>query len=166
MSTEITNVVATIPVAWDADGNPQHYLIDSDDAGLVVEALSKAGLLRGDRNDPAELWCPSVDVCGFCGDSECDGISCISGLNPDDPEPGDYDTINQLHGWLRRGRLAEQVERCLAEAENRPVHMSWRTSLYGRRVEKMQHIGQTRGGEYTEGWNALMAVLTRPGSDV
>lgn len=66
---------------------------------------------------PGELWCPSVDVCGWCGDSECGGIACIAALDPDRPE--DAESIEQLHGWLRRGQLAEQAERFLAIQENR-----------------------------------------------
>lgn len=70
-----------------------------------------------DLNDIDELHCPSVDVCGWCGDSECDGVGCIASLNPDDER--DHEAIERLHGWLRRGRLAEQAERFLAMAENR-----------------------------------------------
>jgi len=71
----------------------------------------------GYPNFDNELHCPSVDVCGWCGDSECDGIGCIASLNPDDP--ADHDGIEQLHDWLRRGRLAQQVEKYLAQQENR-----------------------------------------------
>lgn len=68
-------------------------------------------------------YCPSVDVCGWCGDSECDGIACIASLDPDNPE--DHDAIEQLHAWLRRGNLAEQMERALARAENRQWRGEW-----------------------------------------
>lgn len=64
-----------------------------------------------------ELHCPSVDVCAWCGDSECDGVACIAGLDPDSDE--DYEQINRLHAQLRRGELAMQVDRYLAEQENR-----------------------------------------------
>lgn len=64
-----------------------------------------------------EMYCPSVDVCGWCGDSECDGIGCIASLNPDDAS--DHPAIELLHNWLRRGQLAEQMEHALAHAENR-----------------------------------------------
>lgn len=30
---------------------------------------------------PHEMWCPSIDVCAICADSECDGIGCISDLD-------------------------------------------------------------------------------------
>lgn len=56
-----------------------------------------------------EMYCPSVDVCGWCGDSECDGIACIAALNPDDPN--DHDAIERLHSWLRRGQLTELLLR-------------------------------------------------------
>ena len=31
---------------------------------------------------PHEIWCPSIDVCAICADSECDGIGCISVTEP------------------------------------------------------------------------------------
>ena len=64
-----------------------------------------------------EMSVPSVDVCAYCGDSECDGISCIAGLEPDNPD--DHETIEELHALIRRGRLAEHAEHVLAHAENR-----------------------------------------------
>lgn len=64
-----------------------------------------------------ELHCPSVDVCAWCGDSECDGIGCIASLDPDNPD--DLEAIEQLHDWLRRGQLLQQLEIRLAQAENR-----------------------------------------------
>ena len=69
--------------------------------------------------DPSdsELSCPSVDVCGWCGDSECDGIGCIASLDPNDA--ADHEAIEQLHCWLRRGQLSEQSEKFLASQENR-----------------------------------------------
>lgn len=71
-----------------------------------------------ERRDPIEeLSCPSIDVCGWCSDSECDGIGCIASLDPNDRE--DHEAIEQLHDWLRRGRLLEQLEKFLAEKENR-----------------------------------------------
>jgi hypothetical protein len=68
-------------------------------------------------NDEYELHCPSVDVCAWCGDMECNGIGCIASLNPDDE--ADRDAINTLHAEIRRGRLLMQLERRLALAENR-----------------------------------------------
>ena len=64
-----------------------------------------------------EMWCPSVDVCAFCGDVYCDGIACIAALDPNDPD--DIPDVERLQGWLRRGRLSEQVDSYLAERENR-----------------------------------------------
>lgn len=66
---------------------------------------------------PEELSCPSVDTCAWCGDGECDGIGCMASLDPSDPN--DIEAIERLHGWLRRGQLAEQVDRFLAIQENR-----------------------------------------------
>lgn len=71
------------------------------------------------EDEDRELYGPSVDVCAWCSDSECDGIGCIASLDPDDER--DHPAIEQLHGWIRRGRFFEQVERVLAECENRPV---------------------------------------------
>ena len=64
-----------------------------------------------------ELWCPSVDVCAFCGDSECDGLGCIQDLNPDDRE--DQPRIEQIQAWVRLGRIQEQANAFLAVVENR-----------------------------------------------
>lgn len=66
--------------------------------------------------DP-EMYCPSVDVCSHCGDCECGGISCIASLDPDND--ADHEAIEQLHAWIRRGRLMEQLEHALAHAEDR-----------------------------------------------
>lgn len=53
------------------------------------------------EHDPPEPLIPSIDVCGFCSDSECDGIGCIASLNPDDPD--DHPLIEELHDLLRAG---------------------------------------------------------------
>lgn len=66
-----------------------------------------------------ELWCPSIDVCAFCADSECDGIACIASLDPDDPS--DHETIERLHALLRAGAVFVQANEVLARAENRTV---------------------------------------------
>lgn len=85
---------------------------------LTAEAIAeRLRALPTDPPDPAELSCPSVDVCGWCGDSECDGIGCIALLDPNDER--DHEAIEQLHAWLRRGRVMEQAERFLAIQENR-----------------------------------------------
>lgn len=73
-----------------------------------------------------ELWGPSIDVCAWCGDDECDGIGCIASLDPDDES--DHLAIEQLQAWIRRGRFFEQVERVLDQCENRPVRPKWGAS--------------------------------------
>lgn len=64
-----------------------------------------------------EIYCPSVDVCAWCGDSECDGIGCIASLDPDNS--ADHEAIEQLHEYLRAGRIFVQANQALAQAENR-----------------------------------------------
>lgn len=68
-------------------------------------------------DNPFEIHCPSVDVCAFCGDSECDGIGCIARLDANDPR--DHEDIERLHGWIRAGRVWEGAQRRLDIAENR-----------------------------------------------
>lgn len=75
-------------------------------------------------NDDREIYCPSIDVCAYCSDSECGG-TCFYELDPDDPD--DVEAVEQLHAWIRRGRLLEQIERALADAENRPHPLPWNT---------------------------------------
>jgi hypothetical protein len=45
---------------------------------------------------------PSVDVCAFCWDSECDGVCCISNLDPDDLDH--HPQLERLQDLLRAGR--------------------------------------------------------------
>lgn len=66
-----------------------------------------------------EWFCPSIDVCGWCGDSECDGIGCIASLDPDNPADGE--AIEDLQAILRAGRLFIQANEALARVENRVV---------------------------------------------
>lgn len=58
---------------------------------------------------PHELFCPSIDVCAFCSGSECDGIGCISDLNPDDLD--DQPRLEQIQAWVRLGRIAANLWR-------------------------------------------------------
>lgn len=74
-------------------------------------------------DEDRELYGPSIDVCAFCGDCECDGIACIAHLDPDDE--AHHPAIERLHAWIRRGRHFEQVERVLAAEENRRVPPKW-----------------------------------------
>lgn len=66
---------------------------------------------------PHEMWCPSIDVCAICADSECDGIGCISDLDPNDPDQQPH--LEQLQAWVRLGRIQEQANAYLAAVENR-----------------------------------------------
>lgn len=74
---------------------------------------------------PDDVGIPSVDVCSFCSDSECDGIGCIAGLDPDDLD--DQGLIEQLHDLIRAGAAWKIMqthgytvaERVLARAEHR-----------------------------------------------
>jgi hypothetical protein len=64
-----------------------------------------------------EWFCPSIDVCAFCGDSECDGIACVAGLDPNNAS--DQEEIEKLQNMLRAGLLFIQANDALAIAENR-----------------------------------------------
>lgn len=83
------------------------------------EILAKGNLPKVDRSKrwQALVFVPSIDVCAICSDSECDGISCISDLNPDDEE--DREMLEQLQAWIRAGRAFDIATAVLAEAENR-----------------------------------------------
>lgn len=63
---------------------------------------------------PDEPWVPSVDICAFCTDSECDGIACIASLDPDNDE--DHDAINELHDLIRKGRAWSAAVKLLGGA--------------------------------------------------
>lgn len=75
-----------------------------------------------------DVGIPSVDVCSFCADPECDGIGCIGSL--DSNETADHDTIEQLHDLIRAGAAWKIMqthgyvvaERALAHAEHRVAH--------------------------------------------
>lgn len=64
-----------------------------------------------------EVYCPSVDICAWCEDSECDGIGCIASLDANDED--DQDDIDELHAVIRAGKVQRQAARILAKAENR-----------------------------------------------
>lgn len=53
----------------------------------------------------------SVDVCGHCGDSECDGVGCIAAFDPN----ADCDDLLDLHDLLRDGQ-AWRAQQALIEA--------------------------------------------------
>lgn len=83
------------------------------------EVLAKGNLPILDRSKRplTGTFVPSIDVCAICSDSECDGIGCISDLNPDDEE--DREMLEQLQAWIRAGRAFDIAATVLAEAENR-----------------------------------------------
>lgn len=60
----------------------------------------------------------STDTCCHCGDGECDGIGCISSLDPDDTS--DHPAIDNLHDLLREGQ-AWRVMQALLEAGEQPL---------------------------------------------
>jgi hypothetical protein len=62
-------------------------------------------------------WMPSIDVCAICSDSECDGVGCYAGLDPDNPE--DQETIERVQALVRAGRALAVANDVLARAENR-----------------------------------------------
>lgn len=66
-------------------------------------------------SDDDDIYCPSVDVCAWCSDSECDGIGCIASIDPND----DIAQFERLHATLRAGHILIQANQVLARAENR-----------------------------------------------
>ena len=79
------------------------------------EILAKGNLPIVHR--ATEPFIPSIDVCAICSDSECDGISCVSSLDPDLKQ--DREMLEQLQAWVRAGRAFDIATTVLAEAENR-----------------------------------------------
>lgn len=64
-----------------------------------------------------EVFVPSVDICAFCSDSECGGIGCIAGLDPNDER--DIPAIERLQALLRAGHAFLGAADALADAEHR-----------------------------------------------
>ena len=95
----------------------------SDRLGEIIDmhhaACAEIDLLRAApiAEYPHEFYCPSIDVCAICGDSECDGISCLFGLRPD--IDNDRELLEQVQTWVRLGRIQEQANAFLAVVENR-----------------------------------------------
>lgn len=50
-----------------------------------------------------ELLVGAVDTCAICHDGECDGISCVSDLDADDPD--DHPAIEELQRLVRAGQV-------------------------------------------------------------
>jgi hypothetical protein len=63
-------------------------------------------------SDDDELCLPSVDVCAWCSDSECDGIGCIAALDPADPDG----ELSELHAVIRAGKAFLGAIEALANA--------------------------------------------------
>lgn len=66
---------------------------DGSDAGECVDLSALAD---------EHAYITSVDVCCHCGDSECDGIGCITAIDPDRVE--DHEALEDLHELLRQGQ--------------------------------------------------------------
>jgi hypothetical protein len=67
--------------------------------------------------DYNEVYVPSVDVCAWCGDCECDGVGCIAAIDPNDPEQ--HNALDELHQTIRAGKVWLQADKILARAEHR-----------------------------------------------
>ena len=67
--------------------------------------------------DFGDLGVPSVDVCAICSDSECDGVGCICGLDPNDES--DIPRLERLQSLVRWGQAWEQANQLIAYAEGR-----------------------------------------------
>lgn len=85
--------------------------MDWDDEGHTCRCEA----MHADRTGTVDLealadeyaYITSVDICCFCGDSECDGIGCIAGIDPDAAGAGDnwhYKRLDELHSLLRQGQ--------------------------------------------------------------
>lgn len=68
-------------------------------------------------DDNEIIYCPSVDICAWCTDCECDGIGCITSLDPNDSD--DHGAIDHLHAVIRAGKVQLQANAVLAKAEVR-----------------------------------------------
>lgn len=89
---------------------------------IQARHASLVGVLRqiaaGTVSDP-QSWAQRIvagteaqncdpDVCAICGDIECDGVGCYANLDADDPR--DHARIEQVQGWVRRGRRLTSTE--------------------------------------------------------
>lgn len=63
-----------------------------NDELVVAEVVAEA----------VDCWIRCVDACCHCGDIECDGIGCITNLDPDNE--ADHPAIEELHELLRQGQ--------------------------------------------------------------
>lgn len=90
-----------------------HLITERDSMRAEVQAMAEHPVAEY----PHELLCPSIDVCAICADSECDGIQCITDIDPNNSD--DQPHLEQLQAWVRLGRIQEQATAFLAVVENR-----------------------------------------------
>ena len=124
---EIDRLRAALTVANNRLGNAVGALIDAgtyctgvDDVTAGIDRLRAENAKLAEHpvaEYPHELWCPSIDVCAICADSECDGIGCISDIDPNNTD--DQPHLEQLQAWVRLGRIQEQANAFLVVVENR-----------------------------------------------
>ena len=90
--------------------------VPDDQGGLTMPTDRSEMTTPGIGADawPEEAWVPSVDICAFCTDSECDGIACIASLDPNDDVH--HDAIEELHDLIRKGRAWNAAAKLLRDA--------------------------------------------------
>lgn len=64
-------------------------------------------------------YIPSVDVCAWCSDSECDGIGHFSDLDANDE--ADHPTLERLHELLRKGQAWDLMSNLIDSAGEAPL---------------------------------------------
>ena len=67
--------------------------------------------------NPDDIYVPPVDVCAICGEVYCDGIACVSDINPDDE--ADHPRLERLQDLVRAGKAWQKAALTLAHAEGR-----------------------------------------------
>jgi hypothetical protein len=120
---------------WIDDDQVQHVVPASQAvtmASAVVDVVTATGVLltaaapspdRLEALRDAHCWITSVDTCCHCSDGECDGIGCITAIDPDKAGAGDtwhFERLENLHEQLRQGRAWRAMQAVLAET-NEPA---------------------------------------------
>jgi hypothetical protein len=85
--------------------------ITPNDDGAVIGPRARVDALRDEH-----CFITSVDVCSYCGDSECTGM-CFGDFDPDE---GDQEPLDELHDLLREGQ-AWRALRAMLDAGEHPV---------------------------------------------